>query len=126
MDGDRPWQDAGLNLLTNIEFTPGAVEQRPIADEPSPQRPRQRPVVHGVEEAEDGERNMAERLHLVVERRFETSELPDRLVAAKQQHDIVPNDDQAPALLMRDPLGPRRLIDLDKAGIERLQNSSHC
>jgi hypothetical protein len=69
---------------------------------------------------------MAERLHLVVERWLETGELPDRLVAAEQQYDIVPNDDQAPTLLMRHSLRPRRLIDLDKAGIERLQNGSHC
>src|SRR5262245_14124667 len=125
MDGNRPWQDAGFDLLTYIELTSGVVEYHSIADEPSLQRPRHRPVVHGMEQAEDGERDMTERLHLVVERRLEPGELPDRFVAAEQQHDIVPNDDQAPALLMRNPLGPRRLIDLDKAGIERLQNGCH-
>src|SRR5215510_4408455 len=103
MDGDWPWQDAGFDLLTCVELTPGAVEQRPIVDETSPQRPRHRPVVQGMEQTEDGERDMAERLHLVVERGLEAGEVPHRLIAAEQQHDIVSNDDQAPALLMQHP-----------------------
>src|SRR6187200_2787330 len=86
---------------------------------------RQRPVIGGVQQAEDSERDMAQRLHLVVERRLEAGELPNRLLAAIEQKHILVDDDQALVLLMRHPLGARRLVDPDEAVIEPLQQFAH-